>query len=99
MQPGGNTGVGIRTPQFDPSKSRATRPSFYSYEIQLVDDAGQPPTAHSTGSLYRYVAPSTNPVKPAGEWNTLEVRCQGPRIQVTLNDERSSMPIRARSTN
>lgn len=85
MGPQGNSGIGIRTRAFDPSQSRATRPSFYSYEIQLVDDYGQPPSPHSTGSLYRYVAPSANPVKPAGEWNTLVVRCVGPRIQITLN--------------
>lgn len=87
MEPKGNSGIGIRTRPFDPAQSRATRPSFYSYEIQLVDDAGQPASPHSTGSLYRYVAPSSNPVKPAGEWNTLDVRCVGPRIQITLNGE------------
>lgn len=87
MEPGGNTGVGIRTRPFDPSQSRATRPSFYSYEIQLVDDAGKPPSPHSTGSLYRYVAPKTNPVEPAGAWNALEIECRGPRIQIRLNDE------------
>jgi len=87
MQPGGNTGVGIRTRPFDPAQSRATRPSFYSYEIQLVDDAGEPASTHSTGSLYRYVAPRANPVKPAGEWNTLEVECLGPQIRITLNGE------------
>jgi hypothetical protein len=85
MAPGCNSGLGIRTGAFDPEQSRATRPSFYSYEIQLMDDSGKPPTTHSTGSLYRYVAPKENPIRPAGEWNAMEVACEGPRIRVRLN--------------
>jgi hypothetical protein len=83
-----NSGIGIRTVPFDPKNSMATRPSYACYEIQLLDDAGKPPTKHSTGSLYRYVAPASNPVKPAGEWNTLEIQCVGPHIQLTLNDQK-----------
>jgi hypothetical protein len=86
LAPGCNSGIGIRTGRFDPAQSRATRPSFHSYEIQLIDDAGKPPTSHSTGSLYRYVAPKENAIKPAGQWNTIEIECRGPRIKVLLND-------------
>jgi hypothetical protein len=82
-----NSGLGIRTVAFDPQLSRETRPSLYSYEIQLVDDAGKPPDKHSTGSLYRYVAPRTNPVKPALEWNALDVECAGPLVRVRMNGE------------
>jgi hypothetical protein len=85
MAPRCNSGIGVRTGAFDPARSHDTRPSCYSYEIQLADDAGKPPTTHSTGSLYRYVAPRENAIKPAGEWNTMEVACDGPRIRVTLN--------------
>src|SRR3954447_23494362 len=88
MAPRCNSGLGIRTGVFDPARSRATRPSFYSYEIQLFDDAGRPPSTHSTGSLYRYVAPSKNPIRPAGEWNRIDIECVGPRVKVTLNGER-----------
>ncbi len=87
MAPGCNSGLGFRTGAFDPKRSRDTRPSYYSYEIQLTDDAGKPATPHSTGSLYRYVAPKVNASKPAGEWNTIEVECVGPKIRVTLNGE------------
>src|SRR5262249_48883651 len=86
LTPKCNTGVGIRTRAFDSKQSRATRPSFYSYEIQLIDEPGKPPSKLSSGSLYRYVAPNTNAMKPAGEWNVLEATCIGPKIQVTLND-------------
>lgn len=85
MAPKCNSGVGVRTRPFDPADSRGTRPSLYSYEIQLIDDVGKAPDVHSSGSLYRYVAPRENALKPAGEWNELDVTCQGPRIRVVLN--------------
>jgi hypothetical protein len=87
MAPGCNSGLGIRTLSFDPARSRATRPSFYGYEIQLFDDAGKPPTVHSSGSLYRYVAPRKNAILPAGQWNSIDIECAGPQIKVTLNGE------------
>jgi hypothetical protein len=87
MHPRCNSGIGIRTVPFDPKQSKATRPSFACYEIQLLDDAGKPPTKHSTASLYRYVAPKTNPVKGAGAWNVLDIECRGPHIRLKLNDE------------
>ena len=88
MAPKCNSGLGVRTTVFDPSNSRATRPSYYSYEIQLIDDAGKAPDVHSTGSLYRYVAPSENAIKPAGEWNEIEITCVGTKIQVVLNGKK-----------
>jgi hypothetical protein len=87
MAPRCNSGIGIRTGVFDPKKSRATRPSFAAYEIQLSDDAGKPPSKHSTGSLYRYVAPRVNPIRPAGEWNALDIECVGPRIRIAMNGQ------------
>ncbi|MGF1578747.1 MAG: DUF1080 domain-containing protein [Gemmataceae bacterium] len=82
-----NSGIGIRTVPFDPRRSGQTRPSRASYEIQLLDDAGEKPNNHSTGSLYRYVAPKVNKVKPAPEWNTMDIICVGPRIRVKMNGE------------
>jgi hypothetical protein len=87
MAPKCNSGIGIRTTVFDSAKSKDTRPSYYSYEIQLTDDAGKPASKHSTGSLYRYVAPKVSAAKPAGEWNRIDIECVGPRIRVTLNDQ------------
>jgi len=82
---GGNSGLGVRTMVFDPKKSTDTRPSFFSYEVQLLDDATAKPTAHTTASLYRYVAPTKAAHKPAPEWNVIEVECVGPKIKVTMN--------------
>jgi hypothetical protein len=80
----GNSGIGVRTVPF--TGKRDTRPSLASYEIQLLDDAGEAPSEHSTGSLYRYVAPTSISVKPAGEWNKVSIECVGPHIKVTIND-------------
>jgi hypothetical protein len=88
MAPKCNSGVGIRTVPFDPKKSTATRPSYACYEIQLIDDFGKPPTKLSNASLYRYVAPASNPQKMAGEWNTLDIECAGPKIRIQLNGEK-----------
>lgn len=85
MAPKCNSGLGIRTVPYDPKQSGKTRPSYVCYEIQLLDDAGKPPDKHSSGSLYRYVAPSENAVKPAPEWNVIDVECVGPHIKVTIN--------------
>jgi hypothetical protein len=84
----GNSGVGIRTVAFDPKRSKQTRPSFASYEIQLLDDADLKPTKHSTASLYRYVAPREQAARPAPQWNVLDVTCIGPRIDIQLNGKK-----------
>jgi hypothetical protein len=78
-----NSGVGVRYDRF--TGERKTRPSYAGYEIQLLDDAEAKPTKSSSGSLYRYVAPKINAMKPAGEWNRMVIECRGPRIRVTLN--------------
>ena len=84
----GNSGIGIRTPVYDPRQSLRTRPSYAAFEVQLLDDAGRKPSKGGTGSLYRYVAPTTNPAKPAPAWNEIEIECVGPRIRVRLNGEK-----------
>ena len=80
-----NSGIGIRHLKYDMAKSTATRPSYSGYEIQLLDDANKDASKTSTASLYRYVAPTANTVKPAGEWNSIDIECIGPKIRVTLN--------------
>ena len=87
MSKNANSGIGIRTGKFDPKKSAATRPSYFSYEVQLLDDAGKKADKHSSGSLYRYAAPKVNAVKPSPEWNTVEIECRGPRIRIAMNGQ------------
>jgi len=80
-----NSGIGIRTKKYETKDPTASRPSFYSYEVQLLDDADAKPSKGSTGSLYRYVAPTKAAHKPAPEWNAVEIECNGPKIRINFN--------------
>jgi hypothetical protein len=55
------------------------------YEIQVMDDAGQPLNVHSQGALYGFIIPSTNASKPAGEWQKYEITLIANRVTVVLN--------------
>jgi hypothetical protein len=81
-----NSGIGIRADKFDPKKPN-TRPSISGFEIQILDDSGKEPDVHSSMSLYRYVAPLKNAIKPAGEWNWVKITARGTHIQVILNGQ------------
>ena len=81
----GNSGIGIRGVKYNGKAE--TRPSFASYELQILDDGGKQPGTHATMSLYRYVAPKALVAKPAGEWNTIEIECRGPKIHITMNGQ------------
>jgi hypothetical protein len=85
LSKGCNSGFGIRTVKFT-GKSE-TRPSFAAYEIQVLDDSGKKPSAHSSGSLYRYKAAEVNATRPAGQWNSIDIECRGPKIHIVLNDK------------
>ena len=78
---GGNSGIGIRYP---PGK----HPSTDGMEIQILDDAKYPTLNPNqrNGSIYTHVAPKAAPAKPPGEWNRCVIRCQGPHVQIWLND-------------
>ncbi|HYK87553.1 MAG TPA: DUF1080 domain-containing protein [Acidobacteriota bacterium] len=55
------------------------------YEIQVMDDAGQPQNVHSQGALYGFVIPSAMVSKPAGEWQSYEITLIANRVTVILN--------------
>jgi hypothetical protein len=55
------------------------------YEIQVMDDAGQPQNVHSQGALYGFVIPSAMVSKPAGEWQQYEITLVANRVTVILN--------------
>lgn len=79
---GGNNGVGIRTP----IKGDA---AYVGMEIQVLDNSAEryanlkPYQYH--GSIYGVAAAKRGFQKPAGEWNTQEIRCDGSRVRITLN--------------
>src|SRR5262249_25129327 len=66
IPPGGNSGVGIRSPdQGDPAHA--------GMEIQILDDDAPQykdlVPAQYTGSIYYQSPPAAKAAKPAGEWN------------------------------
>lgn len=82
LPPGGNNGVGIRTPL------KGT-PAFEGMEIQILDDGHEkykdlkPHQFH--GSIYGIAPAKCGFLKPIGEWNEEEIVADGSRIKVTLN--------------
>jgi len=79
MSPGCNSGIFIRTGDLkDPVQT--------GFEIQVYDSAGKPnPGKNGGGALYDALAPSTNAMKPAGEWNHIEITADKNVIRVALN--------------
>ena len=58
------------------------------YELQLLDDAGQPLTPQSHMAIYGRTPPAVMASKPAGEWQTMEAIVVGNRVTVTLNGQK-----------
>ena len=58
------------------------------YELQLLDDAGQPLTPQSHMAIYGRTPGRVNASKPAGEWQTMEAIVVGNRLSVTLNGQK-----------
>lgn len=83
LTPGANNGIGIRAEQDRDA-------AYYGMEIQVLDDgaeryAGLRPYQYH-GSIYGVVPAERGHLKPAGQWNRQEIRADGNRIRVTLND-------------
>ena len=82
LDPGANNGIAIRAPL----KGNA---AYAGMEIQVIDDLDkrwanlQPWQVH--GSIYHLVAAKKGHLKPAGEWNTQDIRAVGTKITVVLN--------------
>ena len=54
----------------------------HGYEVQICDKQDE---YHRTGAIYSLAKSTSLPVKPTGEWNTMEVTLRGPRIIVKVN--------------
>ncbi len=78
---GCNSGIFFRTGNLkDPVQT--------GFEVQVFDSAGkEKPGKHDSGALYDIVAPSKNPMKPAGEWNHFEITARGSKVTIVLNGE------------
>ena len=55
------------------------------YEIQILDDYGQPPNTHGAAALYSRIAPSVNASKKPGEWQSYDIRLVGRTLTVVHN--------------
>ncbi len=84
FEEGGNNGVGIRLPE----KGHA---STEGMEIQIIDDYAE---KHKNikewqhhGSVYGVIPAKQGSTRPAGQWNSQEIRCEGSRIRVTVNGQ------------
>ncbi|MBL7042636.1 MAG: DUF1080 domain-containing protein [Pirellulaceae bacterium] len=55
------------------------------FEIQVMSGTGV--GKHQFGAIYDLAATTKNAGKETGEWNTVEIRCYGPYINVTVNGE------------
>lgn len=75
-----NSGVFFRADPKNPVQA--------GFEIQLFDSHGKDKIGkHDSGALYDALAPRINAARPAGEWNHLRVKAQGPHIHIMLNGE------------
>ncbi len=77
----GNSGIFVRA-------AREGNPAYTGMELQILDDNGKNPNAHSTGAIYASVAASKNMSKPAGEWNKVTIACIGRRLLDIMNGEK-----------
>ncbi len=83
LPPGGNNGVGIRSPM-------SGTPAYTAMEIQILDDRhkkydGWLKDYQCHGSIYGVVPAKRDQLKPTGEWNCEEIYAKGDHIKVTVN--------------
>jgi hypothetical protein len=75
----GNSGVFIRIPMEPRNEDDAINKGI-EVQIDNRDDDW-----HATGVLYSMTKAMARPYKPAGEWNTMEIKLDGLRTVVTVN--------------
>ena len=80
---GCNSGVFVRTYSLAPAPGRDV--GFNGLEIAIDDTKGA--GYHDTGALYDLVKPQRNAMRPAGQWNHLEIACVSNRVEVVLNGD------------
>jgi hypothetical protein len=81
ISPKCNTGIFIRTSPLTPRPGKDV--GFNGIEIAVDDTKGS--GVHDTGAIYDLVPPTSNAMKPVGEWNHIVITCDRNRIEVELN--------------
>ena len=82
----GNSGI-----IFFVNEDKEKYPNTYEtgLEMQVLDNAGHPDAKihkHRAGDLYDLIASSSEPVKPAEEWNHARIVCKNGKLDLYLND-------------
>lgn len=78
-----NSGIFIRTSSLTPRPGKDV--GFNGIEVAIDDTRGA--GYHDTGAIYDLVRPSVNAMKPAGEWNHIQITSNKNLIQVELNGQ------------
>jgi hypothetical protein len=83
LSPESNSGIYLRAPADTSHISRT------GMEIQLLDEthpryAGIKPW-QLTGAIYHVAPPKPGHLKPTGQWNAMEIRAEGPHVEIRLN--------------
>jgi hypothetical protein len=78
-----NSGIFIRTFPLAPRPGKDV--GFNGLEVAVDDTKGA--AFHDTGAIYDLSKPTTNAMRPAGEWNHIVITCDKNLIEITLNGE------------
>lgn len=60
-------------------------PVHTGFEVQVMSGSGT--SKHDFGAIYDLAANSKNMGYDTGEWNSVEIKCQGPQLEVSVNGE------------
>ena len=74
-----NSGIYLHAPEHG-------RNTWVGMKINLFHQADAQPRPESAGSIFPVIAPRAVTVKSKGEWNTVRVLMDWPRLQVWMND-------------
>jgi len=77
---GGNSGIFFRS-------ALQGNPAYTGMESQILDDYGRPPAINTSGAIYGSLAPRRNMSRPPGQWNYVEITCDGPLVRIWMNGE------------
>lgn len=78
-----NSGIFFRTFSLEPRPGRDV--GFNGLEVALDDTPGH--GLHDSGAIYDLIAPQRNSMRPAGEWNHIELTCDRQFVTVEINGD------------
>jgi hypothetical protein len=78
---GCNSGIFVRTSSLTPRPGKDI--GFNGIEIAIDDTTAA--GYHDTGAIYDLVKPQRNAMRPTGQWNHIQITCDGPIIEVAVN--------------